>query len=263
MSNPVNQTKKHSRLSNKYNFVSTENILSYMRQHGWSVRSETAARCRNADNVGFQKHIVRLEHRDFKYSDYSIEILITNSHMGNSSLKINIGIYRFVCANGLVVGTSFSEHRIKHIGFTYDKLGTALSGLIARMTSIREIISGMSSKQLTRRQQEDMARRFANKRLEGVASHITDINIKEMLLSVREEDRPADVFTVYNKLQERVIRGGIEYSAERSIYAADNPRELIEVKKISNTTRGVKSINKEIELNKYMFDTAVEFLRAA
>ena len=255
--NPVKQVKAHEKTSHKYNFVSTSNILERLSQHGWNVRQEVAVKCRNKDNEGFQKHMVRLNNEAFQYGDYHIEVLLTNSHLGNSSVKLNIGIYRLVCSNGLVVGTSFYERRVRHMGFTYDKLDLALGELIKQAPQVCEIIAKMKGVQLNEGQILELAKKFADKRLEKV-ERVNWVDYPKMLNIYREADRHTDLFTVYNILQEKVMRGGVKYTTKQMVLD-ERTSQHYEVEK-NHTTRAIKNITNEIKLNEYMFDTAAEYL---
>ena len=53
------------------------------------------------------------------------EIILLNSHDGSSSYQMIPGMFRFVCTNGLVCGTSFGEIRVPHKG---DIVGRVIEG---------------------------------------------------------------------------------------------------------------------------------------
>ncbi|WP_410969224.1 DUF932 domain-containing protein, partial [Salmonella sp. SAL04284] len=50
------------------------------------------------------------------------EIIILNSHSGESSFQLLPGIFRSVCTNSLVCGQSFGEIRVPHRGDVVNKV---------------------------------------------------------------------------------------------------------------------------------------------
>lgn len=55
------------------------------------------------------------------------EIILLNSHDGLSSYQMIPGMFRFVCTNGLVCGTSFGEIRVPHKGDIVEGLSKVLT----------------------------------------------------------------------------------------------------------------------------------------
>lgn len=52
---------------------------------------------------------------------------VFNSYQGESALKVYFGIYRFICSNGLVIGSSIFEAKAKHI------VGPAIDSTLERL----------------------------------------------------------------------------------------------------------------------------------
>ena len=102
--------------SSKYKTLSTGEVVEFFREKGFYISHYTEAGVRADKNRGKTKHLVRLRRikdRDIKDAP---EILITNSHNKYTSLRLNIGIYRYACANGLIMGDTFYCERLNHIG---------------------------------------------------------------------------------------------------------------------------------------------------
>ena len=53
------------------------------------------------------------------------ELVLINSHDGLSSYRLMAGLFRVVCANGMIAGQSYDEIRIKHQG---DVIGNVIEG---------------------------------------------------------------------------------------------------------------------------------------
>ncbi|MDV1381624.1 DUF932 domain-containing protein, partial [Klebsiella michiganensis] len=68
------------------------------------------------------------------------EIILLNSHDGSSSYQMIPGMFRFVCTNGLVCGTSFGEIRVPHKG---DIVGRVIEGAYEVLGIFDKITEGV------------------------------------------------------------------------------------------------------------------------
>ena len=51
------------------------------------------------------------------------QVLLTNSHDGKNAFTFTAGLFRMVCANGLVVSTKeFENVKMRHMGYTFEDL---------------------------------------------------------------------------------------------------------------------------------------------
>ncbi|HBR9642371.1 TPA: DUF932 domain-containing protein, partial [Klebsiella pneumoniae] len=79
--------------------------------------------------------------------------ILLNSHDGSSSYQMIPGMFRFVCTNGLVCGTSFGEIRVPHKG---DIVGRVIEGayeVLGIFDKITEGVDVMKSIALTKEEQ--------------------------------------------------------------------------------------------------------------
>lgn len=261
MISSINQTNKFNGTSEKYNFVNTMGIIERLNQHGWEVRKTSETKVRDKDKQGFQKHMVRLQNPEFKAGEDFIEIVLINSHIGNSSVQLSLGVYRLICLNGLVAGKSYFNERIRHTGFTYEKLDKALERVIMQAPKLIETIERMKNMQLTYDEAYSLASKSILKRFDTGKNREIYANIPSVLRSRRMADRGTDLYTIYNVIQEKVIRGGVKYNKVIRSFDENTGRPI--TTESLHTTRGINSINKNIELNTYIFDQAVELLEAA
>ena len=166
--NPLNQTMKHDSRTDKYNFISTENVLNYFSDKGWNIGKDNAGSelitySKSKTNSGFQSHLIRLRNNDFNINDnYIPEIVIINSHDGSKALRLALGVFRFVCENGLISGNSLDQYKISHKGFTYEKLELALSSLLGQVDSLNHNIERLSRTHLTENERELLAKKVIN-----------------------------------------------------------------------------------------------------
>ena len=129
----------HYEVSDKYHFIPTIDIITKITEFGWHPVSVQEANIRDIDKEGYQRHLVKFMHFDqlLNPSENAVELLLFNSHDRTTAFSISAGIYRFVCANGLVIADSvFESYKIRHIGERDNDIATA----IERITNIKPIL---------------------------------------------------------------------------------------------------------------------------
>jgi len=254
--NPIIQEGAHHRTSDKYKFQNTDTLINRLEGRGLEVIGKSFAKPRKAENLGFQKHIVLLSNDEMQLDDTNkLQLLVTNNHMGTGSLQLDLGIYRTVCANGLVVGDNLFHHSIAHRGgFFYDKVDEAVEQLFERMPNIVAHIRNLQETDTTVGQRSDYIQAVAAKLL-GDRENLHRINFRDFNPR-RQEDLATDAYTVYNRIQEVALKGGLRYQS-----IIQTPEGDVTLR--NNTTRKVKSIDRQLSLNKYCWDKATELLLAA
>lgn len=258
--NPIFQTTHKN--SKRYQQIESTDLVDYFQGKGWIHDTTSFAQPRDKTKLGFQKHVMIFEHPDLIIDDENrLQLLITNSHDGTSSIIFNIGIYRAVCANGMVVGTQFFEERLRHVGHNfYLELENIKDKIVARAPYILQTIKNMQATELTRMEVVVLAEEIAKKRFASLGDSLKQVNLRKLITPQRIADTSRDLYTVFNILQERVIRGGIEYVKE--VHTKDLEGN-IKVEMKNNTTREIKSIDGKRKLNQMVFDTVVAFKKVA
>jgi len=247
-------------MSDKYKFQSTKQIISFFESQGFSLASKKVCRVRKQSKQGFQKHMLRFDHEALKIDDQNrLQVLVKNSHDGSSSLQINLGIYRLVCSNGLVIGEEFMGYNLRHTGHQfYIKLEQSLKELIVAAPKYKELIIKMKNTKINDKDKHNFIIESINMRLIDI-NNITEINI-DSFQPIRLEDDKNDIYTVFNMIQERIIKGGVKYITKQT-KLDENNNNIIEFKQ--HTTKKINSIDKDIELNKFLFDKAMSYLKIA
>ena len=109
----------HFDVSEKYHFIATIDVIEEIKANNWYPVTVSQAMVRDEEKEGYQQHCVRFRHFEdlLNPSDNCVELLLFNSHDRSKAFSISAGIYRFVCANGLVISNNvFNSYKIKHIG---------------------------------------------------------------------------------------------------------------------------------------------------
>src|SRR5262245_29140024 len=87
-------------VSSRYAFVPTAQLVSRLREAGWSPVAAVQQRIKLEERRGFQKHLIRFQRRDVVpvKGEYTAELCLLNSHDGSSAYQLHAGLYRFTCS---------------------------------------------------------------------------------------------------------------------------------------------------------------------
>jgi len=231
----------HYNTSDKYHFIKSIDVVNEIKLNNWYPVSVSEASVRDEDKEGYQQHLVRFRHFDdlLHPQDNAVELLLFNSHDRSKSFSTSAGIYRFVCANGLVIADSvFESYKIKHLGDRQNDVATAVANITAIKPKLMEKINKLESIELTQLEKESFARSSIPLRFD---KHL-QVNHTDLLIPHREEDEDSTLYTTLNVIQENLLRGNI--SGVNNITG----RRF--------TSREIKSISKDVEVNQGLWDIA-------
>lgn len=226
-------------LSSRYEFIDTRAIIDRIAQEGWTVASATVAAPRKRDPM-FAKHMVDFRHPDFAPVNGAVpRIILTNSHDGSSSARVLAGVFRFVCSNGLVIGTTTAQETVRHTGDAAADLIHRVQQLARETSKVYSSIDTWSKKQLSKSQRHEFAR-FAAQLRWGDAQRFAP---EDLLMVRRAEDDHGDLWATFNRVQENTVRGGID-GLSRSGRAA--------------TSRPLSDITRSVDYNAQLWSLAEE-----
>jgi hypothetical protein len=232
-------TRAASNLSSRYEFVSSARVIQLLADEGWELASATSAAPRSRDPL-FAKHLLDFRRPDLPPIHGAVpRILFTNSHDGSSAAKFLAGVFRFVCSNGLVVGTKSAEASVRHAGDAAADLIHRMRQLAKNTSELYSAIDTWSAKQLTREQRLEFARFAAQLRWGDAQRFAAD----DLLMVRRAEDDRGDLWTTFNRVQENTVRGGVE-GLSRSGRVA--------------TSRPLSDISRSLEFNQQLWSLATE-----
>ena len=226
-------------VSARYQFISSAKIIDRFAEEGWHVESATVAAPRKRDPL-WAKHMLDFRHPDFEPVQGAVpRIILVNSHDGSSSARVLGGVFRFVCSNGLVVGTTAGKEVVRHTGDAAADLIHRMQQLARNTSKLYTQIDAWSKKDLSKAQRHEFAR-FAAQLRWGDAQRFTP---EDLLMVRREGDDKGDLWTTFNRLQENTTRGGIE-GLSRSGRAA--------------TSRPLSDISRSVDYNAQLWQLAEE-----
>ena len=248
----VNQDHAKETVSSKYSFIPTNRVLNTLKEAGWIPTKAQESRVRKEGKQGFQKHLIRLQNINYRISTGELqlassgtipEIILSSAHDGGASFCLMAGLFRVVCANGMIVADSmFGAHRIRHLGYTDSKVKEAIYNVVESTPKIFNRVQEFQSIQL--KEEERIA--FTNSALhlrfddEQLQELNTSATIQRLLTPRRPEDANPTLWNTFNIIQEKFLKGGrFSIPKEKAVYA--------------NKTREVKSISENIRLNKSLW----------
>jgi hypothetical protein len=196
------------KVSNRYSFADSEYYLQKFIDADWTIHS-----ARQVSKSEYAPHQVILRNKDIAtVGDLLPQLIFTNSHNGIKKMTMDTGIYRLVCSNGLVVPTSITQSlSIKHIDLGDSTTDTIVNSFYEKIPIIMNNIDRMRNKILT----NDEIDNFTYNALQIRFINAVGININDVVKPSRIEDYSDDLWTVFNVIQEKLIRGGIQLPSKR------------------------------------------------
>ena len=233
-------TTPSPKMSDKYVFVPTLDILENFEREGWELASVKQTG-RGVHGV----HELRLRNGELpKVGDSLVEAIIRNSHNGMATFSVSAGLHRLVCSNGLTVPTSLSESfNIRHQRFDLDEVKQLTESFAGRLPIIQGSVDRMMSKELTLPEKISFVKRAINTRWK-TGTVPASLDVMNIMYPKREEDNKNDLWTVFNVIQENFVRGGLEYTSPRGR---------------KTSLKGLKSIMAVNQVNTKLWELAEEF----
>jgi hypothetical protein len=228
-----------NRVSDRYSFLPTTDVLEILQDEGWDVwkASQVRSRTWSKDHA---RHLIRLRHRgtnidNFDAGDSFPEMLLMNCHNGLGSYQLRGGLFRMVCSNGMVISEAdFGTINLRHIGFEASQVVAASTSLIANTSKMSDKINGWKSTELSPLEQQAFFSDAARLRFDNPSEDIV-LNVST---SRRAADDGTDLWRVFNRAQENIIRGG---------YRNEVTGRMV---------RPISNIQKDIKLNSDLWDLA-------
>lgn len=232
-------TSPSEKMSNRYVFVPTVDILENFEKQGWNVSS--------VKQIGkgiHSVHELRFRNSELpKVGDSLIEAVIRNSHNGMATFSVGAGLHRLVCENGLTVPTAVSESfNIKHQRFDLDDAKKLTETFASRLPIIQNSVDKMRSKILTTDEKDEFIVRACNLRWKK-GLQPKKIDVLSIIQPRRKEDDNNDMWTTFNVVQENFVKGGLKYTSN-----SGKQTQL----------RGLKNIITVSELNTKLWELAEE-----
>ena len=235
---------KHASRSEKYTFIPTITLLENLQNEGFQPFFACQSRVRDPGRREHTKHMLRLRKSGQITGQQVPEIIILNSHGGESSFQLLPGIFRSVCTNSLVCGQSFGGIRVPHRGNVVEKVIEGAYEVLGIFDRVEEKRDAMQSLLLPPPAQQAFARAALTYRFGEEHQPVTE---SQILSARRWQDESGDLWTTYQRIQENLLKGGL------SGRTAQGKR---------THTRAVKGIDGDVKLNRALWVMAESLLES-
>lgn len=222
--------------SSRYSFVSSSEIFNSMEENDWGLKRIVQSGSRESDPM-YRKHEMVFRPRDMetvvdsRYTGHTYlneapelfpEIKIINSLDGTTSLRVTMGIFALICANGMTVSVGgLGAFRAKHLNFDPTQAYEIIENFGKHLPIVFNRIEEFGNLEMDREIQVRYAREAAALR------YPSGMENPELLLDPRrKEDQGNDLWKVFQRTQENCMKGGQKLNKRKS-------RPLVELSKAS------------------------------
>ena len=235
-------------ITDKYVHVPTEKVIEDIMELGWTPINAYRVNSRGR-RTGTGRHMVKFINYDFMEegkTEYP-ELLLTNSHDGTTAFKLDVGIFRLVCSNGMVVKSQdFGSMKVRHYGYDFETIKGAVNSLVEQIPDYLKQVEDMKEQELEREQMLEFARQAALLRFKTANIETIDkvVDVEDLLESTRKEDNGNGLWEVFNRLQEKVVNGKFNYALGKK----------------ERKARPVKGFKPQVKLNQDLWELASSYL---
>ena len=242
------ELRKKLGITDRYVHVPTEKVIEDIMELGWTPINAYRVNSRGR-RTGTGRHMVKFVNYDFMEegkTEYP-ELLLTNSHDGTTAFKLDVGIFRLVCSNGMVVKSQdFGSMKVRHYGYDFVTIKGAVNSLVEQIPDYLKQVEDMKEQELEREQMLEFARQAALLRFKTANIETIDkvVDVEDLLESTRKEDNGNGLWEVFNRLQEKVVNGKFNYALGKK----------------ERKARPVKGFKSQVKLNQDLWELASSYL---
>lgn len=239
-------------VSEMYGHVRTYDIIKAMADSGYECVEVRQSQKRDESRMPFTKHMIKFKRQGslktlLKRGDVIPQVVMLNSHDRSSGFHLYAGMYRVVCSNGLMVadGQFVEPIKVRHTASMVADIVERSRQLIKGADGVYTIREKMLAVPLS----DKAAIQFAHKALEfRPPRRLGVLDPATLLIARREEDDTNDLWHVFNRVQENMLRGGNDT-------VTDAGRTV--------QTKGIGRIERDVQVNSALWGLAVETLNKA
>ena len=238
-------------VSERYGHVSTIDIINAMRKNGFEPVEVRQSKRRAEERMAYTKHMLKFRQkgdvRKLTVGDVVQQAVMLNSHDRSSGFHLYHGLFRLICSNGMLVGDSANVEPIKvhHTVRLVQDIVERSIALIEHGENVLDLRKTMLKTILNERQ----VNQFAVAALEFRPARRKGVMEPAALLEVRRpEDNKSDLWHIYNRVQENMLRAGNETATETGRMTR---------------TRGIGRIERDVSVNTKLWSLAVQTIEKA
>ncbi|MCP4726124.1 MAG: DUF945 domain-containing protein [bacterium] len=228
-------------MSDKYSFIPTYDVGRKLTDMGWKAFLAKEDRTAAPAQRGFQRHLVSF-YNPYHYSgEEEVPVIsLENSHNGKCSFRFHCGFFVRICANGLHVSADMVKYRIIHYEDLTENLNQVMDDCLSLIEDKQQRIQDFKQITLDDTRQLKFAKEAAAIRW----SDTQPIMSEQLLTRLRSAYEDNSLWSVYNTVQENLVRGGLEGKCRTGR---------------NHTTRKIKSIDGDLRINKALWKMTEDF----
>lgn len=201
---------------NRYKFTPTTEIINHMQDLGYLLTDAKQSSTKIPLRRDFGTHIVQFQHPQLyiKDQDGGVEarptIILLNSHDGSRPIQFEMGLFRLVCSNGLVVKSmDFGSFRERHTKYTFNEVKALIDSKVDLLPKVIDKINTWNGKVMSPKEQSQFAIDALLMRI-GEDRKPENYEIQSILMPKRDADKGNTLWKTYNIVQENLIKGGFD-----------------------------------------------------
>jgi hypothetical protein len=209
-------------ITGRYIFTPTKEVISQMQDMGYILTGARQASTKSDLRKYHGNHTVTFQHPDLYIKDNNgqvearPQIVFMNSSDGSRPQSFDMGLFRLACANGLVTKSedlgSFKE---RHTKLTFQGLMDLISEKVSGLNKVVSKINDWNGIEMSASDRRKFAQDALALRV-GEERKIEDYEIMSVLESRRPEDDANNLWTVFNRVQENLIKGGFQLNERQA-----------------------------------------------
>jgi hydrogenase maturation factor len=223
-----------------------------MEKLGWSVSDAKMALTKNNVQKTYGKHLITFFNPDIVIKDENGEVeaypqvVVVNNHRGYGKLRFELGVFRIVCSNGLIVKEKdMGSFVLRHMGYSFEELRELVNKAVEALPAVVTKINRFTERIMSREEQYAFATKALQIRF-GEERKVTSDELNAILNVNRPQDQGNDLYKVFNRVQEAVIRGGFSIAGQ--------------TKKGTKKVRRISNMLKDLDINGQLWVLAEEVL---
>jgi hypothetical protein len=199
-----------SKVSSRYNFISTDDIVKKALDNDWLIRSAKGGKGVHG------LHNVTLVHKSQVTTNYEEgfpQVVIVNSHNLSKRFSLSMGYFRLICSNGLIAPSGMTNsikpslHRPGILGSSAD-IVASLDEAFKQYEIVGLKTESMKERVLSEQEKLSLARFAYYIRFRYRMMQPKKIDVSDLLKPRRPEDEKDNLWTTFNVIQENISRGG-------------------------------------------------------
>lgn len=213
---------------NRYKFTPTTEIISHMRDMGYLLTGAKQSNTKIGLRRNYGTHIVEFQHPQLYIKDAGgnvearPQIVLLNSHDGSRPINFDMGIFRLVCSNGLVVKSmDFGSFKERHTKYTFQEVKDLIDSKVSGLQTVVDTINRWSGREMTSKERTQFAVDALLLRA-GEERTMENYEIQSILEPKRDADKGNTLWKTYNIVQENLIKGGFQMN-NRQARGITNP----------------------------------------